>query len=180
MIRSFTTLALAAALTAAVSPAVSPHASLVAQATSMEKASMDKSSMKTMAAPLAQNLDADGLALHGYDPVAYFTQGAPAKGLPTLTATVHGATYRFASAAHRDAFTASPEKYLPAYGGYCAMGVAVGATFDIDPDAWRIVDGTLYLNKDRGTQRAWLRDVPGNIAKADMKWPEVAKKATMR
>jgi YHS domain-containing protein len=122
------------------------------------------------------NTDAQGVALKGYDPVAYFTRGAPTPGSATITSTVNGVTYRFATEANRAAFQAAPEQYQPAYGGYCAMGMAGGRKFDIDPTAWRIEDGTLYLNKDPKTQQVWLRDVPGNIRKADAKWPAVIAK----
>ena len=125
---------------------------------------------------LRHNADAQGLALKGYDPVAYFTLGQPTPGLRTITAVHAGVTYQFATDAHRTAFEAAPERYLPAYGGYCAMGMVGGRFFDIDPAAWRIEAGTLYLNKDPATQRMWLRDVPGNIRKADQRWPEVAAK----
>jgi len=133
-------------------------------------ASASKMSMMT---PTLVNTNKDGLAIHGYDPVAYFTVGAPTKGTATFSTTWNSATYYFASAANRDAFLAKPEAYAPQYGGYCAMGIAGGATFDVDPDAWRVESGKLYLNKDKRTQTAWLRDVPGNIVKADTKWPGV-------
>ncbi len=132
-------------------------------------------SVSTMAAT-SVNITKDGLALHGYDPVAYFTTGAPAQGRAEFSTNWNGATYRFASAANRDAFAAHPETFAPQYGGYCAMGVAGGAKFDIDPSAWRIENGRLYLNKDKRTQTMWLRDVPGNIVKADSKWPTVSDK----
>jgi len=126
-----------------------------------------------MMAPTLVNTNNDGLAIHGYDPVAYFTAGAPTKGAAAFSTTWNGATYHFASAVNRDAFVARPDTYAPQYGGYCAMGIAGGAKFDVDPDAWRVENGKLYLNKDKRTQTMWLRDVPGNIVKADMKWPGV-------
>ena len=119
------------------------------------------------------NTDPSGVAVHGYDPVSYFAAGAPAKGNAAITATHDGATYRFASTANRDAFVAEPEKYVPQFGGYCAMGVAVGGKYDVDPDAWRIVDGRLYLNKDAKTQRTWVKDVPGNIVRAVANWQKI-------
>jgi hypothetical protein len=122
------------------------------------------------------NVNADGVAIHGYDPVAYFTAGAPTKGSNTFTATWQGATFQFVSAANRDAFVAKPDAYAPQYGGYCAMGMVGGAKFDVDPSAWRVENGRLYLNKDPRTQRSWLRDVPGHIVKADAKWPTVVAK----
>ncbi len=128
------------------------------------------------AAAQAVNADKDHLALYGYDAVAYQTDNAAVKGSPTYTATYEGNTYRFASAAHRDAFTADPAKYLPAYGGYCAYGVAQGHKVKVDPEAYRVVDGTLYLNYDKGVQKKWLSDIPGNIAKAEKNWPELKDK----
>ncbi|MEO1160082.1 MAG: YHS domain-containing (seleno)protein, partial [Pseudomonadota bacterium] len=86
---------------------------------------------KTLAGP--------GLAVHGFDPVAYFAEGKPAQGSAEFS-VVHGdATYRFASASNMKAFRANPDKYVPAFGGYCAYGVAVGAKFDGDPRYWKIV-----------------------------------------
>lgn len=123
----------------------------------------------------AVNLNANGVILHGYDAVAYHTAGEPVMGSEEFTATHDGATYRFASAANRDTFLADPARYAPAYGGYCAMGVAVGQKYDVRPEAFRIVDGRLYMNKDLRTQRAWARDIPGNNDKADTNWPQVMR-----
>lgn len=114
-------------------------------------------------------------AIRGYDPVAYFTEGKPVKGKAEFTHRWKGATWRFASAANRDRFAAAPEKYAPQYGGYCAYGVASGYAVKIEPDAWRIVDGKLYLNYDRSVQESWSRDIPGYIGKADANWPKVLK-----
>ncbi len=130
-------------------------------------------SSMSMMTPTLVNTNTNGLAIHGYDPVAYFTAGAPTKGQASFSTTWNGATYHFASAANRDAFLAKPDAYAPQYGGYCAMGIAGGAKFDVDPDAWRVENGKLYLNKDKRTQTMWLRDVPGNIVKADARWPGV-------
>lgn len=118
-----------------------------------------------------------GLAIHGYDPVAYFAAGAPTMGDPAITAEWNGATYRFASAANRDAFMANPGAYAPQYGGYCAMGTSLGRKIDVDPVQWRIVDGKLYLNSSPEAHGAWSSDVPGNIMKADVQWPKIMSKA---
>ncbi len=114
-----------------------------------------------------------GLAIRGYDPVAYFTEGKPVKGKAEFTHSREGATWRFASAANRDAFVADPLRYSPQYGGYCAWAVAQGYTASIDPDAWRIESGRLYLNYSKSVQRRWERDIPGNIAKGDKNWPDI-------
>ena len=116
------------------------------------------------------NVDASGLAVHGYDPVAYFTMGRPVKGSPEFSATWEGATYRFANAAHLQAFRSDPARYAPQYGGYCAFGVAQGARPDIDPQAFAVVDGRLYLNLSPEIQKRWQADVPGFIRKADRNW----------
>jgi YHS domain-containing protein len=132
----------------------------------------DGSKHDNMATPaMIQNVDASGVAMKGFDAVAYFTAAKPTKGSADFEATFHGATFRFASAQNRDLFMKTPEKYAPQYGGYCAMGVAYNGKFDIDPDAWKIADGKLYLNKDMKTQQMWFKDIPGNIVKADKIWP---------
>jgi YHS domain-containing protein len=118
----------------------------------------------------AINTDKNGLALYGYDPVAYQTDSSAIKGSEAFTATHEGATYRFATAANRDAFQANPDKYLPAYGGYCAYGVSRGYKVKIDPEAFRVVEGRLYLNYDKSVQSQWLKDIAGYIAKANANW----------
>ena len=111
-----------------------------------------------------------GTALKGYDAVAYHTVGKPVEGSRRFSYRWRDATWYFAGAKHRDLFTADPERYAPAYGGYCAYGMAQGAKIDIDPNAWRIVDGTLYLNVNERVQRTWARDIPGYIARAKRHW----------
>ncbi len=117
--------------------------------------------------------DGNGLAIRGTDPVAYFTQGGPVAGNAEYSYTWNNATWQFASAENRDLFAANPEQYAPQYGGFCAWAVSQGYTASIDPNAWRIVDGKLYLNYSRGVQRTWERDIPGNISKGDANWPGV-------
>lgn len=123
----------------------------------------------------AVNTDANGLAVQGYDVVAYQTVGRPTRGSEQFTATHEGATYRFASAENRDRFVAEPERYAPAYGGYCAMGVALGQKIDISPTAYTVVDGRLYLNKNWLTSTRWRFDIPGNNRKSDANWPTVMR-----
>ena len=115
--------------------------------------------------------------ISGYDLVAYFTDGKPTRGSGYQVSVFEGVTYAFASEEHKEMFEANPEKYVPAYGGHCAYGVAVGKKFVTDPEVWRIVDGTLYLNLDRDIQRTWEKDVPGYIKKADANWSEIKDKA---
>src|SRR5690242_15928525 len=81
------------------------------------------------------------VAIMGYDPVAYFTDGRPVKGSPEISQSWLGATWHFASTQHRDAFKSAPMRYAPQYGGFCAGSVSVGMVTDnIDPKAWRIID----------------------------------------
>lgn len=127
-------------------------------------------------AVLVDGKPAPGLAVHGFDVVAFFTNRKPVQGNATF-ATVHkDATYRFASEANLKAFKANPAKYEPAFGGYCAYGVSVGAKFDGDPRFWKIVDGKLYLNLSADIQEAWNKDISGNIKKAEANWPKLASK----
>ncbi|WP_137127962.1 YHS domain-containing (seleno)protein [Roseomonas sp. HF4] len=116
----------------------------------------------------------DGVAVRGTDVVAYVTEGRPVAGRADFTHAWRGATWRFASAANRDRFAADPERYAPAYGGFCAFAVSEGYTAPIDPNAWRIVDGRLYLNYNRSVQRRWEQDIPGRITRADANWPRLA------
>lgn len=114
-----------------------------------------------------------GVAVDGSDVVAYFTQGKPVAGSPEFAHDWNGVTWHFASAENRDAFAADPAAYAPQYGGYCAWAVSQGYTASTRPDAWKIVNGKLYLNFNRRIQRRWERDIPGNITSADANWPDV-------
>lgn len=125
----------------------------------------------------ALNLTGDGVAIKGYDPVAYFTMNKPVKGSSAFMSKHEGATYWFADAENQRAFLASPSKYVPQYGGFCAFGVAKGAKPDIDPLAFAVVDGKLYLNKNADIQSRWLKDVPGMIKAGDDNWKGLATKA---
>jgi YHS domain-containing protein len=113
------------------------------------------------------------LAIEGTDPVAYFTEGRPVAGSSDFEHAWMGATWRFTSAEHLERFKADPERYAPQYGGFCAWAVAQGYTAKIDPEAWRIEDGRLFLNYSKAVQAQWAQDVPGNIAKGDRNWPEI-------
>lgn len=114
-----------------------------------------------------------GLAIRGYDPVAYFLEEGPVKGDRDFETDWNGATWRFASAENLELFVDDPDTYAPQYGGYCAWAVANGYTASTDPDAWSIHDGKLYLNYSLGVRDTWSKDIPGNIASADSNWPDV-------
>lgn len=115
-------------------------------------------------------------AIRGHDAVAYFERKGPVKGSKQFSHSWNGATWYFASAENREKFAAAPEKFAPQYGGYCAYAVASGYTADIDPRAWTIVDGRLYLNYSLGVRDRWSRDIPGNIRKGDANWPAVLQR----
>ncbi|MEE1674241.1 YHS domain-containing (seleno)protein [Agarivorans aestuarii] len=127
----------------------------------------------SFAADVGMSVDANDLAIKGYDPVAYFVSGQPTQGNGSYTATHNNAIYHFASADNRDAFKADPAKYAPQYGGYCAFGVAMEKKFDTDPTAWKIVDGKLYLNLDKKVQQRWLENTGELIVDANQNWPEI-------
>ncbi len=112
-----------------------------------------------------------GVAIQGYDPVAYFTDGQAVEGSDAFAYEWLGATWHFASAEHRNLFAADPVSYAPQYGGYCSSAMVSGLTFDANPEAWRIIDGKLYLFASKG---AWALYAPGSIDAADAKW-EVLK-----
>ncbi len=124
----------------------------------------------------AKNLDPSGLALQGYDPVAFFTDQKPVKGDPAITSKVNGVTYHFANAANKAAFDKQPAKYEPQFGGYCAYGVAKGSLVKIEVDAFQIVDGRLLLQYDKGVRDKFNKDAAGNLKTADAKWPTLSKK----
>ena len=124
-----------------------------------------------------------GVAIMGYDPVAYFTEGRAVKGSPEFKHEFLGETWHFASAAHRDAFAADPVAYAPQYGGYCSTevvyaDVSSGVTTNVEPRAWRIIDGKLYLFYDLGTAEVFEKNAKEWVAKADGHWPTVVARLT--
>jgi YHS domain-containing protein len=126
-------------------------------------------------APIWTSLGSN-VAIRGYDPVAYFSLGRPTQGVAAFKATYQGAEFRFANAANRAAFIANPARYAPQYGGYCAWAVSQGYTAGIDPNAWAIVDGKLYLNYNREIQTRWQGDRANFIVAGNRNWPLVLKK----
>jgi len=115
-------------------------------------------------------------AIHGYDPVAYFKENKPVKGDKQYAYSWNSATWYFASQQNLDAFKASPEKFAPQYGGYCAYGLADGHKAPTDPQAWLIADGKLYLNYNKDVQQIWKKKQAEYIQKADKNWPQLKDK----
>jgi hypothetical protein len=115
-----------------------------------------------------------GLALKGYDTVAYFTDKKAVKGSDKITHEWGGAKWQFATAANRDAFIKEPTRYAPQFGGFCAWGVANGKLFDIDPaNAWKVVDGKLYVIFNADVKGLWEKDQANFIRKGDDAWPKL-------
>ena len=112
-----------------------------------------------------------GVAIEGYDTVAYFTEKRAVKGSPDFYHDWLGATWHFKSAEHRDLFAASPVKFAPQYGGHCADGIAYGeTTVNIEPTSFAIIDGKLYLSAAKEME---LDKVDGQLTKAEENWPKI-------
>jgi hypothetical protein len=121
------------------------------------------------------NKDGDDIAIKGYDSVAYFTEGRPVPGRAEFEHEWENATWRFSSAEHRELFASAPDKYAPRYGGFCAGAMALGWKAPIDPEAWVIVDGRLYLNYSKDGRDEFAEEPAPQIAKADANWEHLGK-----
>lgn len=116
------------------------------------------------------------IGARGYDLTTFFTSEKPAHGTGHHVATVEGVDYLFTSEENKKTFLANPEKYLPAFGGYCAYGASIGKKFVADPDVYDIVDNKLYFNLDTKIRAIWSKDIPGNIDLAKNNWKTIASK----
>lgn len=123
----------------------------------------------------ANNPEVYDTAIKGYDPVAYYTAGKALKGSGSFTFRWNDMIWHFSSAENRDLFAASPDKYAPQYDGYCAWAMTEARKAVTDPEVWKIVDGKLYLNCSEAAYEKWIKDIPGNIKKADTKWLKYKK-----
>ena len=142
-------------------------------------ASADPCAAAAASAPLVYIESSSNLAIRGTDPVAYFTEGKVVEGDSEYESEWQDATWRFASAENQELFDSDPEAYAPQYGGYCAKALSEGNVVSTDPEAWKIVDGKLYLNYSSQVQDQWLQDVEGNIALADEMYPDALVGATV-
>jgi YHS domain-containing protein len=113
------------------------------------------------------NLDAKGVILKGYDPVAYFKQGKAVKGNPSISSTYNGATYLFASESDKADFDKNPDKFAPQYGGFCAYSMSRHRAADADPNVFFIYKGKLYVCTSRKGLSIFKNDPDANIKKAD-------------
>ena len=132
----------------------------------------------TAAAGERINKDADDLAILGYDTVAYFTDERPVKGSPDFEYVWQDARWQFTSAEHRTLFATDPDRYAPQFGGFCAGGVALGRLAPIDPEAWLIVDGRLYLHYDKEARDDTAAAPEPRIAAAAERWEALGKSPT--
>lgn len=134
-------------------------------------------SVQTSNQKVLLNLDKDGIAIQGYDPVAYFTDNKPIQGDPKIRSTTpQGAVYYFASTANKAKFDATPSKYEPQFGGWCAYAASINALSPIDPKYWEVVDGRLLLQHNQKAWDLWHKDASGNLVKADKNWPALIDK----
>ena len=122
------------------------------------------------------NLDSKGVAIQGYDPVAFFTQQKPVKGAPQFVSEFNGAKYWFASAEDKATFDKEPSKYEPQFGGYCAYGVSRGSRAPVKIEAWQIVNGRLLMQYDLDIKSEFNKDQQGTLKKADQNWPSLLDK----
>lgn len=118
-----------------------------------------------------------GVAIEGYDPVAYFHSGRPVRGRAAYTRELGGVTYVFASPENAERFARAPDRYAPQYGGYCAYAMSLDRIADVDPERWAIVGGKLYLNNNLFAHALWSLDESGRIAAADAHWERYPKSA---
>ncbi len=116
------------------------------------------------------SVDKANVALSGYDTVAYFTDGKAVKGSPMAAVEWNGAMWRFSSLTNMRLFEANPEKYVPAFGGYCSFAISNGKAVSCDPEAFLIRDGRLYVMKNKDVLRIWSTDHEGYLSKAKAQW----------
>jgi YHS domain-containing protein len=121
----------------------------------------------------AEIFQKNGVAIGGYDPVAFFTEGKPVKGTATYTAKWKDANWQFASQANLDSFTNAPEKYAPQYGGYCAYGTADGHKAPTEAETWTVLNGKLYFNYNQDVKATWDKDRPKYIHRANTNWEKI-------
>lgn len=114
-----------------------------------------------------------GMAINGYDAVAFFKESKPVKGSAMYTYHYKDAKWLFASKENLDLFTSMPDKYAPQYGGYCAYGTSEGHKAPTQPETWTIINDKLYFNYNKQVKQMWMKDQAHRIDLADQKWPEV-------
>lgn len=129
--------------------------------------------------PAHVNLDVSGTALGGHDPVAYHNDGVAVPGKSAFVAQWNDARWLFSSAENRDTFSANPERYAPANGGFCTFGVVLNKKFDGDPTVWTMEQGRLHLFLNEEVKRKFYLDKDGNLARVERNWPQIKDKSPM-
>jgi YHS domain-containing protein len=122
------------------------------------------------------NTTAENVAVKGFDAVAYFTADKAIEGNPQYSFIWNGAKWYFSSSENMEKFKAAPESYAPQFGGYCSFAVSKGYTADGDPNAWKIVDGKLYLNYNQKVKEMWEAEQETRINEAKKNWEGFKKK----
>lgn len=121
------------------------------------------------------NIGTDGIAVHGYDVVAYFLEGRAVRGKNEFEYGWNGAKWQFSSAVNRELFVSEPERYAPQYGGFCAVCLAIdGRLADANPNAWSIIDAKLYLNQNMHQRRQWRTKYGSYVRYGDMEWTRIS------
>jgi YHS domain-containing protein len=115
----------------------------------------------------------DGMAIKGYDVVAFHTEAKAMKGNEKFTYNWKDTNWLFENQVNLDMFKKNPEKYAPQYGGYCAYGTADGHKAPTETDTWTVKDNKLYFNYNKKVQEMWSKDMPGYIEKADKNWGQI-------
>jgi YHS domain-containing protein len=126
------------------------------------------------------NVDANGVGLHGYDPVAYLTDGKPVKGDPQYPSKYDGATYYFQSGDDKAALDKEPQRYAPQYGGYCAMAMAMGKLEDGDPNYFLVYEGKLFLQRNEKAHMMFSKDPEGNVRRRTKTGPSCGRNRAIR
>ena len=130
----------------------------------------------TLLAQKSEVFNKSAIAVNGYDVVAYFTEHTPVKGAKEFTFYWKEVNWQFSNRQNLDSFKASPEKYAPQFGGYCAYGISEGHKAPTEPEAWAIVDGKLYLNYNKDVQVLWKKEQTSRIKKANRNWVDLKNK----
>ena len=117
----------------------------------------------------------DGIAIKGYDPVAFFILQKAAEGTDSYTTEWSGSKWKFISQANKDSFITNPLKYVPQYGGFCAFGASENHKAPTDPNAWTVINNKLYLNYSNKVKEMWIKDTANRIKAADEYWTGLNK-----
>lgn len=122
------------------------------------------------AAPAAEPARRERVALKGYDPVSYFTDGRPEQGSHEFTAAYDDTTYWFKNDEHRALFVAGPDRYAPQFGGFCTIMISRGGKYEADPEAWAIANGKLYVFSSKDGVPLFRRQRTSILARANANW----------